>query len=169
MLFIFSGLPGVGKTTLAKKLSQALEAAYIRIDTIEQAIKNAEVDCKDSPDYGYQVAYALIKDNLSLGRIVVADSVNPLEITRNAFRQCAIDANTQFTEIEVICSDKTEHQKRVETRSSDISGQILPDWNKVREREYEHWKRELIVIDTAGKSIEGAFGELLKALKHHGD
>lgn len=35
-LFIFSGLPGVGKTTLARELSAYCHAVYCRIDTIEQ-------------------------------------------------------------------------------------------------------------------------------------
>jgi predicted kinase len=36
VLYIFSGLPGSGKTTLAKNISKIIGAVYIRIDTIEQ-------------------------------------------------------------------------------------------------------------------------------------
>ena len=39
MLIIFGGLPGVGKTTLAKALAREWEAAYLRVDTIEQALR----------------------------------------------------------------------------------------------------------------------------------
>lgn len=38
--YIFSGLPGVGKTTLAKQLAKAIpNTAYFRIDTIEYYLK----------------------------------------------------------------------------------------------------------------------------------
>ena len=37
MLLILSGLPGVGKTTIA----HALGAAHIRIDTIEHALRES--------------------------------------------------------------------------------------------------------------------------------
>lgn len=38
--YIFSGLPGVGKTTLAKQLAQAMpNTAYFRIDTVEYYLK----------------------------------------------------------------------------------------------------------------------------------
>jgi predicted kinase len=38
MLIVFSGLPGVGKTTIAQALARELRATYVRIDTIEDAI-----------------------------------------------------------------------------------------------------------------------------------
>jgi len=34
MLIIFGGLPGVGKTTIARKLARHLGAVHVRIDSI---------------------------------------------------------------------------------------------------------------------------------------
>src|SRR5262245_13248185 len=74
MLVVLSGLPGVGKTTIARELAGALDAVCIRIDTIEQALRNAGVKVEGE---GYAVAYAVCEDNLRLGRTVIADCVNP--------------------------------------------------------------------------------------------
>jgi AAA domain len=41
MLIVVSGLPGTGKTTIARKLANELAAVYLRIDSIEQSIRNA--------------------------------------------------------------------------------------------------------------------------------
>ncbi len=41
MLVIFGGLPGTGKTTIARRLAERCHATYIRIDTIEMAILDA--------------------------------------------------------------------------------------------------------------------------------
>lgn len=40
-------------------------------------------------DAGYRVAYALADDNLRLGRTVIADSVNPIGLTRDAWLSVA--------------------------------------------------------------------------------
>jgi predicted kinase len=40
-LIVFSGLPGVGKTTVARALAARLGAVHLRIDTIEQAMRAA--------------------------------------------------------------------------------------------------------------------------------
>jgi predicted kinase len=41
MLIIFNGLPGSGKSTVAKLLSQKINGMYLRVDTVEQAIRSA--------------------------------------------------------------------------------------------------------------------------------
>ena len=40
ILYIFSGLPGTGKTTLSQKLCKKIDAFYLRIDTIEQTLRD---------------------------------------------------------------------------------------------------------------------------------
>ena len=79
-LYIFSGLPGSGKTTLAQLVTQRLHGAYLRIDTIEQGLR--DLCTVDVQGEGYRLAYRIAADNLRLGVSVVADSCNPTELTR---------------------------------------------------------------------------------------
>ena len=152
MLFIFGGLPATGKTELSLHLARMLGAVHLRIDTIEQALRNGGVTTIGPR--GYEIAYGVAVDNLSLELSVVADSVNPIALTRNAWRQVAIDAGTPFREVEVICSNEAEHRKRVESRRPDIPRFTLPTWQEVVHREYAPWTEPHIVIDTAGQSLE---------------
>ena len=161
-LFIFGGLPGSGKSELSHYLSRQLDAVYLRIDTIEQSLRDVGWSGK-SPE-GYVVAYNVAADNLRLGRNVVADSVNPLQVTRKAWRDVARGVNARFREIEVLCSDEAEHRHRVESRSSQVPGLNLPTWQSVVDREYERWQGERIVIDTAGQTPAESKGRLLQAL-----
>jgi predicted kinase len=118
MLYIFKGLPGVGKTTLARHVARTRKAVHVRIDTIEQALRDTGL-ALTGPE-GYVVAYRLAADNLCLDGDVVADSVNPLHVTRNAWREVANNAGVRAIKIEVICSDIDEHLARVESRLADI-------------------------------------------------
>jgi predicted kinase len=164
MLIVFGGLPGTGKTTVAKGLAQKLDAVYLRVDTIEQALRSSAVLKTDVGPAGYVVAYRLAEDNLRIGRVVVADSVNPLQVTRDAWLSVAEHASTKVAEVEVICSDAVEHRRRVETRWSDIEELKLPAWQDVVDREYENWDRPHIVIDTASKTVRETVAELLARL-----
>jgi predicted kinase len=154
MLIVFGGLPGTGKTVIAKELAWQLDGVYLRIDSIEQAIRDSGVVEKDLFDAGYRVGYAVAEDNLRLGRTVIADSVNPLAVTRDAWLAAAHCADAPAIEIEVKCSDINEHRRRVEIRLTDIPGLRPPTWQEVLARDYQPWEREHLVIDTADQSIE---------------
>ncbi len=161
-LIAFAGLPGVGKTTLAQYLARTLGAVYLRIDTIEQALALSSARVPRSEDAGYQAAFHVAKDNLILGRDVVADSVNPIEESRQMWAQTASQSNARLVQVEVICADTAEHRRRVESRSSDIEGLRLPTWDQVQGRTYAPWTTNRIIIDTARKTINAACAEMLR-------
>jgi len=165
MLYIFSGLPGTGKSTLAAALARQKDACYLRIDTIEQALREAGFEI-DGPA-GYMAAYGVALDNLRLGLRVVADAVNPIAITRQAWHEVARRAGVPHIDIEVVCSDEREHRQRVESRVSDIPGLRLPTWEEVVARNYELWQTEHLQLDTAGETPEQSSAKLLKLLKHY--
>ena len=159
VLYIFSGLPASGKTTLAQGLARHLKATYVRIDTIEQALRDL---CGiNVVAEGYRLSYRLAKDNLALGNTVIADSCNPIQITREEWEQVATNSGCQFVNIEVICSDPKEHRTRVEERTSTVPNLRLPTWQEIVSREYEPWTQKRIVIDTAHQKPETSLQELL--------
>jgi predicted kinase len=166
-LIIFGGLPGTGKTAIALELAQRLGALYLRIDSIEQAIRNSGLN-GPLEDAGYRVGCAVAEDNLRLGRTVIADSVNPLPVTRGAWMGVATRAQAKAIEVEVICSDRAEHRRRVETRVTDIPGLRLPRWQEVVAREYHPWERAHVVIDTAGRSLAESVEEVREAVTKEG-
>jgi predicted kinase len=155
VLIAFSGLPGVGKTVIARLVAKRLDAVYLRIDSAEQALRRAG-EIASLNISGYAVCYALAADNLRLGRIVIADSVNPIAVTRNAWRNVAETAGARLVAVELICRDVSEHRRRVKTRRTDIDGLQLPDWQAVRTREYEKWADADLAIDTSETDAEAA-------------
>jgi predicted kinase len=158
MLIVFGGLPGTGKTTLAKTIAQDSNATYLRIDAIEQVLRSSGIS--DVGPAGYLVAYALAQSNLRLGRPVVADCVNPLAQTREAWRVVAKAASCKIVEIEVVCSDRAEHRHRVETRTIDVPGLQPPTWDKVLAHDYQPWEQPHTVLETANRTVAEALDEL---------
>lgn len=162
ILYIFSGLPGSGKSTLAQLIAPQLNAVYVRIDTLEQGLRDlCSVDVQAD---GYRLAYRIASDNLRLGLDVVADSCNPIELTRREWEQVAREAEADYRNIEVTCSDTGEHRRRVETRIAEVPGLKPPTWREVQTREYHDWTVDRIRIDTAGRSKAECVADLLSQL-----
>lgn len=85
-LVVFGGLPGVGKSVIAQALLMQCPAFYLRIDTIEQALRESGELATEVGPAGYLIAYALAQANLRQDHVVVADCVNPLPVTRASWR-----------------------------------------------------------------------------------
>ena len=152
LLIVFGGLPTTGKTTIARELTRRLQASYLRIDTIEQRLRDQGLAVGAA---GYVIANALAAENLLIGRTVIADCVNPVAASRNGWRDTAKRCAARLVEIELICSDAAVHRRRVESRPTDVvSGHSQPTWDDVVKRDYEPWDREHLVLDTAAEGVD---------------
>jgi predicted kinase len=150
MLIVFGGLPGVGKSAIARELARVLGAVHVRVDSIEHALRPV---VEDMDDWGYKVAYAVAEDNLRAGLTVIADTVNPIDLTRRAWRDVGRRADVRVFQVHVVCSDEGEHRRRVETRAPDIVGFGLPLWTDVLGRDFEPWPDADLIVDTTATQI----------------
>jgi predicted kinase len=166
VLISFSGLPGVGKTTVARALAQKISAVYIRVDSIEVALKNSSLRIHPAEDAGYLAAIGVAKDNLANGLDVVADTVNPIALTRRWWADAAKACNAGLLNVELACSDRAEHRRRVEKRRSDIVGLDLPDWKRVQSGDYEDWTGDRVVLDTSTVSVNECVTRIIEAMAH---
>ena len=158
VLICVGGLPATGKSTIARRLEAELGAAFVRIDTIEIAIGRAEGRFEETNDWelppGYLVGYEVAADQLRNGVDVVAESVNPLRVSRDAWRGTGLNAGARVVEVEVVCSDTTEHRRRAEERVLNIPGLAKPTWEQISNREYHSWDRDRLVVDTAMLDVD---------------
>jgi predicted kinase len=131
-------------------------AAFTCADSIEQALRNCGVNVEGE---GYVVGY------LRLGRIVIADCVNPWPLTRDAWRAVAVRAQVASLDVEVTCSDQAEHRRRVEARVADIPGHQVPTWQDVIDCDCCPWDdQSRLIIDTAITRVPAAVGLIRQAL-----
>ncbi|GLY29194.1 hypothetical protein [Kineosporia sp. NBRC 101731] len=106
-----------------------------------------------------------MRPDLRQGLTVIAESVNPLAITRQAWRDIAGRARVPALEAEIICSDATQHRHRAEHRHVDIPDLVPPDWDAITGRDYEPWDRAHLVIDTASRDVATCVAELRQAVE----
>ena len=163
VLISFAGLPGTGKSTLARALSRATGAVYLRVDEIDAAIWALDPDRDIGPE-SYHIAAALAASNLGLGHTTIIDCVNPWDITRQIFAAAAQRAGVRLLGVELTCSDPALHRHRVETREIDVPGLVKPDWAKVVGRAYTPWTTADLRLDTARLTIPDAVAEIARQL-----
>ena len=161
LLVVVGGLPAVGKTAVCRALlgerPMTPPMTWLRVDSIEQALRRSGEMAPDMPGgAGYYAAAAVAGDVLSTGGDVLVECVNPLPITRRLWERTALDAGSRLLQVELVCSDREEHRRRVEQRVSDIAGLVLPDWRDVLQRDYAPWPEADLRLDTGRLEVTGA-------------
>lgn len=161
LLVVIGGLPAVGKTAVCRALlgerPMTPPMTWLRVDSIEQALRRSGEMAPDMPGgAGYYAAAAVAGDVLSTGGDVLVECVNPLPITRRLWERTAVDAGSRLLQVELVCSDRDEHRRRVEQRVSDIAGLVLPDWRDVLQRDYAPWPEADLRLDTGRLEVTGA-------------
>lgn len=164
VLVVLSGLPGVGKTAVARAVCSRLGAAHLRVDTVEQTLLRGGLPEEDLAAQGYTALYGVAQDQLAVGLSVVADLVNGIAVVREAWDQVAAVAGARALRVVLECSDEQAHRQRVEGRAADIEGHRLPTWDEVREREFEPWGDADLVLDTAYRSAEETAQAIVDAI-----
>lgn len=163
VLIVFGGLPGTGKSTIAQALSAQLRAVHLVMDRIEAPLK-ARMG-RDIGPLGYNVAYQVATSNLDLGHVVIADCVNPISMTRNAWLSVAMGCQAAMVQVNVQCSDEHEHRRRVEKRLMAQPMQGLPDWTSVQARQMDEWPEADLTLDTHMLSPGESVASILAALR----
>ncbi len=152
MLIVFGGLPGAGKSTLARALGRSLRAPVLSVDPIEAALWRAGMDARQPTSVAaYAIAEAIAESQLLLEITTVIDAANYAEPARRIWRDLAIRLGKPLRWIEVVCSVEAVHRARIESRPVEIPGFYKVSWMDVLRRmaETEPWTDERLVLDTA--------------------
>jgi predicted kinase len=151
MLVVMSGLPGVGKSTLADELGRRLPACVVSVDPVEDAMLRAGLPQSfETGVAAYEVCGTIATRQLTLGLNVIADAANHLEIARDTWRRAASSAATTLRVVHVICSDERTHRRRLAHRERGLSHYPEPTWSDIERRqlETEPWSEEHLIVDS---------------------
>lgn len=156
-LIVFAGLPGTGKTSLARTVARELRAVYLDKDTVKDLVVDVGREMKLGQaaelagPLSYELLVAIARDNLTLGLSVVLDSPAGYRIFREKVEQLARSAKVDLKLIECVCTNEGLLRDRIEHR-----GQELPEY---RARNWETYQRDRaqferlvgprLIVDTA--------------------
>jgi len=138
-LIIFSGLPGVGKTTLAKRLARELRFPFICIDdVIGDVPENAGIPFWDSR---VAVLLDVVNTQLELGLSVIAESVF-MNMDRHHAQELARKHNVGFLPIYVFLSDENVWKERVTSRFNELKHPEIATWERIQHQRqrFREWE-----------------------------
>lgn len=134
VLYVMRGLPGSGKSTRAKELSEYLGGVeVVNRDELRMALLGSY--WTGDPDDEAKVSFyerSLVNDNLSKGRSVIVDATHISFASVRAWEPYA-----------------NEHGARIEVIDVDTSADICVTRNKVREQRGQRFVSEEVIRDMA--------------------
>jgi predicted kinase len=155
LLVLISGLPGTGKTTLARAIACDLGLPILAKDRIQSALRRHGLAGRATVD-GYLLMLDLADEQLAVGIGVVLDAVFPFLGFRAAARKLAVRYNGRFRPIYCWCSDPQLWQERLVQRRA-----LVPDWTPVGWAEvrrlqdiFEPWDPEEALFLDAARSLK---------------
>ncbi|MFQ6088111.1 MAG: cytidine deaminase [Candidatus Methanofastidiosia archaeon] len=121
MLIVLSGLPGTGKSTLAQRLSENLDAQILRTDVIRRELigkskyfefkERDKLYTKEEMELAYYGMFLVASHLLKASKNVILDATFYKKSLRDRAREVGKTTNSKTYILEVICPEKVVEER----------------------------------------------------------
>lgn len=169
-LILFAGMPGSGKTTLARMVSRELQLPIFSKDRAQRILRDHHLAAENTGD-GYYIILDMADEQLGLGVSVILDATFPLDHFRTVASEIAARHQAKFCAIYCHCSDDEIWRKRMEQRVQYVPGWRPVGWDDVQRMRtyYQPWANNALVVDSMVPPEEN-FAQVLAQIRnatHH--
>ena len=150
IVVLITGLPGSGKSRIAKELNKKLKAQILRLDEIRQIITPKPDYSREEREYVYRtlayMAYVLAKNNVN----VIVDATDNLNIGRTTLKRLMKDVFVVQLKCPIEICAKREMRRKDKAGIIDLYKRVKKGKIKIPGlgQKYVYEKKALILIET---------------------
>lgn len=163
-LLMLSGLPGTGKSYLARRLSERLRAPVIESDMVRKTLFPQPSYSADESAVVHWVSRLLIKKLLARGVPVILDATNLIESQRELIYRLAEQAEARLVIVQIVAPPEVVRERLerrlVQREPEDISDATWGVYRRMAERQ-QPIRRPHLVVDTS-EDIEPALEKIIR-------
>lgn len=161
-LVVVFGLPGTGKTTLARALAAELDYLHFNTDGVRRQLQKRDHYSDADKAAVYEQLLDMIFKALESGQGVVADATFSRESHREKIRQIAAKAGAPLKWIQTTAAEAAVRTRVSEKRpDSQADFQV---YQKIR-AEFEPFRSQALEVKTDRQSLDTSLAQILQYLK----
>ncbi|MER3545433.1 MAG: hypothetical protein C4311_12765 [Chloroflexota bacterium] len=163
-VIMLSGLPGTGKSYLARRLSERLRAPVIETDFVRKTLFPQPSYSADESAIVYWVSRLLMRKLLARGVPVILDATNLIERQREMVYHVAEQAGARLVIVQTVAPEEVVRarlERRLTQRDpGDISDATWSVYRRMAERQ-EPIRRPHLVVNTS-EDLEPAIDKIIR-------
>jgi predicted kinase len=172
VLVMLCGLPGTGKSTLARSLARRLPAVVVESDRVRRKLFDPPAYTAQESQRVHSVCHILIGWHVRRYYHVVYDATNLYEQHRHMVYRLAERSGARLVVAEVTAGDEIVRERLAPRRQDNPAGRISEDYSDADWEVYVHMRRraepiqhEHITLDTSDGDVEQAVQRVLEAAR----